>query len=58
MQFSGTPAFSAKEIEGIKQAVKQMGGIPPIRQDRVEKVKKDFESSSYKAPETVTPVVR
>jgi hypothetical protein len=34
---TGTALFTAKEIEGIKQIVKKMGGIPPIREDRVEK---------------------
>jgi anti-sigma28 factor (negative regulator of flagellin synthesis) len=46
-QQAGATALSAKEIEGIKQVAKKMGEAPPIRQDRVEKVKKDFESSSY-----------
>ena len=39
--------FTAKEIEGIQQVVKKIGEVPPIRQDRVEKVRKAFESSSY-----------
>ncbi len=39
--------FSAEEIEGIQQVVKKIGGVPPIRQDRVEKIRKAFESSSY-----------
>jgi hypothetical protein len=34
---TGTALFTPKEIEGIKQIVKKMGGIPPIRQDSVEK---------------------
>jgi anti-sigma28 factor (negative regulator of flagellin synthesis) len=43
----GAMVFSAEEIEGIQQVVKKIGEVPPIRQDRVEKVRKAFESSSY-----------
>jgi len=43
----GAMVFTAKEIEGIQQVVKKIGEVPPIRQDRVEKVRKAFESSSY-----------
>jgi len=39
--------FSDKEIEDIQQVVKQIDTMPEIRKDRVEKVKKALESSSY-----------
>jgi anti-sigma28 factor (negative regulator of flagellin synthesis) len=41
------PMLSAEEIEGIQQVVKKIDEIPPIRQDRVEKVRRALESSSY-----------
>jgi anti-sigma28 factor (negative regulator of flagellin synthesis) len=40
-------ALSAEEIEGIQQVVKKIGEGPPIRADRVEKVRKALESSTY-----------
>jgi anti-sigma28 factor (negative regulator of flagellin synthesis) len=39
--------FSAEEIEGIQQVVKQIDSMPEIRKDRVDKVKRALESSSY-----------
>jgi len=39
--------FSEEEIEDIQQVVKQIDAMPEIRKDRVEKVKKALESSSY-----------
>jgi anti-sigma28 factor (negative regulator of flagellin synthesis) len=39
--------FSDEEIEDIQQVVKQIDTMPEIRKDRVEKVKKALESSSY-----------
>jgi anti-sigma28 factor (negative regulator of flagellin synthesis) len=39
--------FSKEEIEDIQQVVKQIDAMPEIRKDRVEKVKKALESSSY-----------
>ena len=39
--------FSEEEIEDIQQVVKQIDDMPEIRKDRVEKVKKALESSSY-----------
>jgi anti-sigma28 factor (negative regulator of flagellin synthesis) len=40
-------ALSAEEIEGIQQVVKKIGEGPPIRTDRVEKVREALESSTY-----------
>jgi len=39
--------LTSEEIEGIQQVVKKIDEMPPIRQDRVEKVRKALESSSY-----------
>lgn len=39
--------LSPEEIEGIQQVVKKIDEVPPIRQDRVEKVRRALESSSY-----------
>jgi anti-sigma28 factor (negative regulator of flagellin synthesis) len=39
--------LSAEDREGIEQVVKQIDSMPDIRKDRVEKVKKALESSSY-----------
>jgi anti-sigma28 factor (negative regulator of flagellin synthesis) len=44
---AGAVVFSAEEIAYIQQVVKKIGEVPPIRQDRVEKVIKALESSSY-----------
>lgn len=41
------PVMSAEEIDGIRQFVRQIDERPPIRQDRVEKVRKALETSSY-----------
>ena len=41
------PMLSAEEIEGIQQVVKRIDEMPPVRQDRVEKVRRALESSSY-----------
>jgi anti-sigma28 factor (negative regulator of flagellin synthesis) len=41
------PMLSAEEIEGIQQVVKKIDEMPPVRQDRVEKVRRALESSSY-----------
>lgn len=40
-------AHTAEELEGIDAVVKQIGETPEVRQDRVEKLKKALESSSY-----------
>jgi anti-sigma28 factor (negative regulator of flagellin synthesis) len=50
MKGAGAPEpakFSEEEIEDIQQVVKQIDAMPEIRKDRVEKVKKALESSSY-----------
>ena len=39
--------LSAEEIEGIQQVVRRIDEMPPVRQDRVEKVRRALESSSY-----------
>ncbi len=39
--------FSVEEIEDIQQVVRQIDSIPEIRKDRVDKVKRALESSSY-----------
>ena len=41
------PVMSAEEIDGIRQFVRQIDEMPPIRQDRVERVRKALEASSY-----------
>lgn len=41
------PALSAEEIEGIQRVVKQIQSAPPVRQDRIEKLRKALETSSY-----------
>ncbi len=43
----GAKVLGAEEIEGIQQVVKKIDEGPPVRQDRVEKVKRALESSSY-----------
>ncbi len=40
-------ALSPEEIAGIQQVVRRIDEMPPVRQDRVEKVRKALESSSY-----------
>jgi anti-sigma28 factor (negative regulator of flagellin synthesis) len=42
--------LSAEEIEGIRQIARKLSEVPPIRQDRVDKVRQAFESSSYDVP--------
>jgi anti-sigma28 factor (negative regulator of flagellin synthesis) len=42
-----TATLTAEEIEDIQQVVKKIDEVPPIRQDRVEKVRKALETSSY-----------
>lgn len=42
-----TPVLSAEEIEGIQQVVKKIESPPPVRQDRIEKVRHALETSSY-----------
>lgn len=42
-----TTVLSAEEIEDIQQVVKKLDEMPPIRQERVEKVRRALESSSY-----------
>ncbi|MHB8896598.1 MAG: flagellar biosynthesis anti-sigma factor FlgM [Candidatus Geothermincolia bacterium] len=39
--------LTQEDREGIQQVVKQIDTMPEIRKDRVEKVKKALESSSY-----------
>jgi negative regulator of flagellin synthesis FlgM len=39
--------LSDEEIEDIQQVVKKLDEMPPIRQERVEKVRRALESSSY-----------
>jgi len=46
-QQEGAIVFSAEEIEGIQKVIKKIGEVPPFRKDRVEKVRKAFEGSSY-----------
>ncbi len=46
-QHEETATLTAEEIEDIQQVVKKIDEIPPVRQDRVEKVRKALESSSY-----------
>jgi anti-sigma28 factor (negative regulator of flagellin synthesis) len=36
-----------EDREGIQQVVKQIDTMPEVRKDRVEKIKKALESSSY-----------
>jgi anti-sigma28 factor (negative regulator of flagellin synthesis) len=43
----GAVVFSAEEIDQIKRIVTQLSEDPLIRRDRVEKVRRAFESSSY-----------
>jgi Anti-sigma-28 factor, FlgM len=43
----GLVIFTAEEIEEIKQIVTKLSEDPLIRRDRVEKVRKAFENSSY-----------
>ena len=38
---------SAEELKEIHEVVEQIGGKPEVRKDRVEKIKKAIESSSY-----------
>lgn len=40
-------ALSPEEIAGIQQVVRRIDEMPPVRQDRVEKVRRALESSSY-----------
>ncbi len=46
-QQEGAKVLGAEEIEGIQQVVKKIDEVPPLRQDRVEKVRRALESSSY-----------
>lgn len=41
------PTLSAEEIEGIQRVVKRIQTVPPVRQDRIEKVRKALADSSY-----------
>ncbi|MDD5747668.1 MAG: flagellar biosynthesis anti-sigma factor FlgM [Actinomycetota bacterium] len=38
---------NSKDLESVKEVVKTIGDTPVVRKDRVEKVKKAIESSSY-----------
>lgn len=40
-------ALSPEEMEGIQQVVSQIDELPPVRQDRVQKVRSALEASSY-----------
>lgn len=40
-------SFSKEEIADINKVVKRIDAMPEIRKDRVEKIKKALESSSY-----------
>ena len=40
-------SLSAEELEGIHGVVEQIGDMPEVRKDRVEKIKRAIESSSY-----------
>jgi anti-sigma28 factor (negative regulator of flagellin synthesis) len=46
-QQEGAKVLDAEEIEGIQQVVKKIDEVPPLRHDRVEKVRRALESSSY-----------
>ncbi|PKQ28617.1 MAG: hypothetical protein CVT63_01865 [Candidatus Anoxymicrobium japonicum] len=39
--------LSEKEIKGIQEVVKQIDSVPEVRKDKVQKIKKAIESSSY-----------
>jgi len=41
------PSASAEELKEIHEVVEQIGDKPEVRKDRVEKIKKAIESSSY-----------
>ena len=43
----GVPSASAEELKEIHEVVEQIGGKPEVRKDRVDKIKKAIESSSY-----------
>lgn len=43
----GPPRRSKNEVEELSQVVQRIGDSPEVRQDRVEKLKKALESSSY-----------
>ena len=43
----GTTVLSDEEVEGIQEVIRRIEGEPEVRQDRVEKVRKALESSSY-----------
>ena len=42
-----TSAPSTEEVAEVNAVVKQLGGAPEVRSDKVEKLKKALESSSY-----------
>ncbi len=44
---AGATMFSVEEIQGVLRVIRKISGAPPVRQDRVERVRKAFESSSY-----------
>jgi anti-sigma28 factor (negative regulator of flagellin synthesis) len=39
--------LSTEEIAEVNEVIKQLGGAPEVRSDKVEKLKKALESSSY-----------
>ena len=41
------PSASAEELKEIHEVVEQIGDKPEVRKDRVDKIKKAIESSSY-----------
>ena len=43
----GTIVLSDEEVAGIQEVIRRIEDEPEVRQDRVEKVRKQLESSSY-----------
>jgi anti-sigma28 factor (negative regulator of flagellin synthesis) len=46
-QQEGAIVLTAEDIEDVQHIAEKLGEVPLIRQDRVEKVRRAFESSSY-----------
>jgi len=40
-------SLSAEELQGIQGVIEQIGDMPEVRKDRIDKLKRAIESSSY-----------
>lgn len=47
MREESSPVLTEEEVEGVRAVARQIAESPEVRQERVEKLKRALESSSY-----------